>query len=325
MSAGHGNQALDNFILSLLSNARFPGKINDIVVECGNSLYQPILDRYIAGDDVDQTQVQMVWRNTTQPMCAVSSFYQQLFPLIRRINRRLPADQRVRVLAGDVPIDWTSVKTRADLLRAPQDRDGTIAAIMQEDVLSRHRKALMLFGIDHLYHGPATSSADLGAVARYEKAYPGVTLVIEDHTGFGNNTPYARFNSAFERRLAMWPTPSLVAQIKGTWLADILDKTESLGTVVKFSTGKDGKRIAHEEPIAGGRKIATLVDAYLYLGPRDLLLNEPVPANVLLDKNYMTEMRRRATLMGPGPVTDQADPDTVARAGYHPFFHQPVQ
>lgn len=325
MGAGHGNQTLDSFILSLLSDPRFPGRINDIVVECGNSLYQPILDRYIAGDKVDLAQVQKVWRNTTQPMCAVSAFYQQLFPLIRRTNQRLPHNKRVRISAGDVPINWEAVRTRTDLLRSPQDRDGNIAAIMQRDVLSRHRKALMLLGIDHLYHGPITSPDVASAVALYERTYPGVTLVVDDHEGFGDDTPYARFNGKFESRLASWPIPSLVMNLKGTWLADVLDKTRSLGVVMSFSTGKDGKRIAREMPVGGGRKFATIVDAYLYLGPRDLLLNEPVPANILLDKPFMAEMHRRAMLMGPNPVYGQADPDKVAKTGYDPFLYGSAQ
>jgi hypothetical protein len=49
MDAAHGNKDIDDLILRLLRDPRFPGKVNDIVVECGNSLYQGTLDRYIAG------------------------------------------------------------------------------------------------------------------------------------------------------------------------------------------------------------------------------------------------------------------------------------
>ena len=65
MSAAHGNKDLDDFILRLIRNPAFPSKVNDVVVECGNSLYQPILDRYIAGDDVPLSDVRQIWRNTT--------------------------------------------------------------------------------------------------------------------------------------------------------------------------------------------------------------------------------------------------------------------
>jgi len=50
-----------------------------------------------------------------------------------------------------------------------QDRDGSIAAVMGREILAKHRRALMLFGINHIRHGEA-------AVGRYEARYPGVTF-----------------------------------------------------------------------------------------------------------------------------------------------------
>jgi hypothetical protein len=52
MSAAHGDQDLDGLILTLIRTPALWGKVNDIAVECGNSLYQPVLDRYIAGENV---------------------------------------------------------------------------------------------------------------------------------------------------------------------------------------------------------------------------------------------------------------------------------
>jgi hypothetical protein len=40
MDAAHGNKDLDDLILHLIREPAFPHKVNDIVVECGNSLYQ---------------------------------------------------------------------------------------------------------------------------------------------------------------------------------------------------------------------------------------------------------------------------------------------
>ena len=62
-----------------------------------------------------------------------------------------------------------------------------------------------------------------------------------------------------------------------------------------------------------------MVDAYLYLGPRDLQLREPAPADVFLDQAYMTEMKRRAVIMGEGPATDQANSEKVAKQHLDPF------
>jgi hypothetical protein len=182
MGAAHGNQDLDQFILNLIRDPDLPGKINDIVVECGNSLYQPILDRYIAGDDVPLDEARQVWRNTTQPMCSVSAFYEELFPLVRRINQRLPPGKRFRVVAADPPVDWSKIKTAADFGHGQfMMRDPVIASVMEKEVLSKHRKALMLFGALHLYHNHAGPMLFASAVEAYEKNYPGVTFVIADH------------------------------------------------------------------------------------------------------------------------------------------------
>jgi hypothetical protein len=327
MSAAHGNKDPDDFILHLIRNPAFPSKVQDVVVECGNSLYQPTLDRYIAGDNVPLSGVRQVWRNTTQPMCGVSAFYEELFPLVRRVNQTLPPEKKLRVLAGDPPIDWSKVRTAQDFGHGQflMARDVSIASVMEKEVLSKHRKALMLFGTGHLFHVGST------AVGLYEKDYPGVTLVIADHVGFGNWTPLAKYNGEFEVRMASWPVPSLVQDIKGTWLADLLDMTYSTGNVIfgKTDGGKlpagpvKAKGTFSEMPVEAKSKFSEMVDAYLYLGPRDLLLNEPTPAEIFLDKDYMAELQRRAAIMGGGPITDQANPEKVSERDSNPFFYDP--
>jgi len=70
IDAAQGRKDLDDLVLHLVRDPVFPLKVNDIAVECGNSLYQPILDRYIAGDGVPLSEARRIWRDTTQPMCA---------------------------------------------------------------------------------------------------------------------------------------------------------------------------------------------------------------------------------------------------------------
>src|SRR4051812_27799458 len=67
------------FVFDLVRDPRFPSRVNDIAVECGNSRLQPLLDAYIAGGDVPD--VKRVWRETTQPSCGFSTYYEQLFAL----------------------------------------------------------------------------------------------------------------------------------------------------------------------------------------------------------------------------------------------------
>jgi len=127
MPEDHGMKDVYDFIFSLIRNPAFPERVNDIVVECGNSLYQPELDRYISGEDVPFTEVRKVWRNTTQPMCDLSGFFERFFPLVRALNQKLPPERRLRVLAGDPPIDWEQVKTFQEMSKF-LGRDATIAS-----------------------------------------------------------------------------------------------------------------------------------------------------------------------------------------------------
>jgi hypothetical protein len=258
------------FYLDLVRHPDFPKQVNDIVVECGNSLYQPLLDRYIAGEDVPLSEVRQVWRNTTQVSCGFSSFYEQLLGLIRGINERLLPGNQLRVLAPDPPVDWNRVTSLADLEPFGM-RDASIASIMKEEVLSKQRKALMLFGVRHLLHGGKGN-----AVGMYEQDYPNLTFVVAVHHGF------AKDNDALEQRLTFWPS---LTPLQGSWLGEL------------DSSYYD--RPAGERGYPG-------VDAYLYLGPHQLELREPLSTKAILDSAYLEELRRRAAVRG-APSSSQPD------------------
>jgi hypothetical protein len=95
-----------------------------------------------------------------------------------------------------------------------------------------------------------------------------------------------------EARMASWPVPSLVQNVEGTWLGD-----------------------------ANKSYFSKMVDAYLYLGPADLMLAEPRPAEIFLNADYMTELRRRATIIGDERVTDQTNPARFSDRDFSPFLY----
>jgi hypothetical protein len=312
--AGHGIKDLDDFILLLIRNPAFSKNINDIAVECGNSRYQPILDRYIAGEDVPFTEVRKVWRNTTQQMCGMSGFYEQFFPLVRAINQRLPPGKHLRVLACDPPIDWDQVKNYQDILKLTH-RDANIASVMEKEVLSKHRKALMLFGTFHIVHGVGAS-----AVSIYEKDYPNRTLVISDLGYFDTDLP-ALSSSPF----VTWPIPSL-AQTKDTWLGALpLDRFLPPPTLIDQDCN-----VHNDFPKELQKNMAQLVDALLYLGSQDLRLKDQLPADIALDVDYRMELQRRGALPGfpgaaggtPKEILKEFDQQIVNDAG-NPMFAIP--
>ena len=280
----HGMKDVDDFILALIRDPSFPGKVNDIEVECGNSLYQPVLDRYIAGMDVPFAEVRKVWRNTTQPMCGQSGFFEEFFPLVRAINQKLPTTKRLRVLAGDPPIDWEKVKT-AEEARRFGDRGTSIVSVMEKEALSKHRKALMLFGAFHLLHGTGSD------VSTYEKDYPHITFVISDLGIYDTNRQDGSVSP-----FALWPYPSL-ALTKGSWLG-ALPRSDIFRTPINVDVDGDTCKVQLSLPPDQQKPIEDFVDALLYLGPQDFRLNEPMPADIALDADYMTELRRRESLIG---------------------------
>jgi hypothetical protein len=48
---------------ALIDSPDFASRVNDIVIESANSLYQSTLDRYIAGESVAPRDLEKVWQN----------------------------------------------------------------------------------------------------------------------------------------------------------------------------------------------------------------------------------------------------------------------
>lgn len=312
MPQGHGMQDLNDFIFSLIRNPAFSDKVNDIEVEFGNSLYQPMLDRYIAGENVPFTELQKVWRKMGQPASGASGFVEQFFPLVRALNQKLPPERRLRVLAGDPAVDWDQIKSIQDLMARGFSRETSIASVMEKEVLSKHRKALMLFGTMHLMH--TTGSA----VSRYEKDYPNLTFVISEFGVFDTDLP--RLSSS---RLATWPIPSL-ALAKGTWLGALdLDHFIPPGTRIDQDCN-----VHHDFPKALQKPVEELVDAFLYLGPQDLRLREKIPADIALDVSYRTELQRGGAMIGFPNATSESSQEfdfEIVKSATDPLFSIPKQ
>ncbi len=69
----HGNKQEYEWLCKLVATPEFADRVDDIVVEFGNSLYQRSVDRYIAGEDVPIDQVEKAWRNTIGAVGPVSA------------------------------------------------------------------------------------------------------------------------------------------------------------------------------------------------------------------------------------------------------------
>lgn len=173
----HNNILGHEFRLALLHDPRFPKVVNDIVVECGNSLYQEIMDRFTSGEKVTYDELKTVWEKTTQPPGVWNvPIYYEFFQAVRNLNATLPEDQKIRVLLGDPPVD-PERQSKEDYIILLGQRDIYPAELIEREVIARSRRALVVYGGMHLlrkppffpasdpsiekslnYHGPSTFS-----------------------------------------------------------------------------------------------------------------------------------------------------------------------
>jgi hypothetical protein len=270
----HGNVQTHAFRLALIRDARLAGVVDDIVVEFGNARYQALMDRFVAGEAVADAELRHVWQDTTQIEEAWDlPIYEELFRAVRDVNASRTRDKKLRVLLGDPPIDWSAVRSGEDL-KQWMDRDGHAVGVIRREVLARGRRALIIYGDQHLVRRNTVVGAPdewaNGIVAQLEKA--GVARVFSIHVDTRLDLAAAQAN------IAEWPRPSL-AMLAGT----------ALGETV-MQPGPNRKPVQMREQF----------DAILYLGsPTTMTMSQLTPAQCA-DANYVA-MRAGRLMMVPAP------------------------
>jgi hypothetical protein len=150
VALGERRGALEDsqFRLRLIRSPTFSQKVNDIVIEFGNPIYQPALDRFVDGEDVPYEELSKVWRNTTQRTSGVwnSPIYEELIAAVRAVNAGLQSGRRLRIVAADYPMDFGAGTQGVRI-----NRDASAVNVIQREVLDKSRKALVLFGTRHLF------------------------------------------------------------------------------------------------------------------------------------------------------------------------------
>lgn len=265
--------------------------LDDVVIECGNSLYQPLLDGYISGSDVTPLQLRVVWRKTTQIIgCEADPTTKMLIEFVRNLNLRVPGHP-LRVLAADPPMNWDAIRTRSQFDAFLSRRDRNAASIIEYQVLAKHRKALVIIGGGHLARlPPIGSGSDATITLLLEHKHPGTTYVIYDIED------WSRFDPSIRQVVASWRAPSIVP-IAGTSLA-LQNAQPITAPDIMLHVGSRWIPVKNDFP---GDTLGQLFDAVLYLGPLKSLqtidLNEPT------DQPYADELQRmRALAMGtPSP------------------------
>jgi hypothetical protein len=267
----HGNMQSHAFRLALIRDPRFASVVNDIVVEFGSARHQAAMDRFISGGDVPDAELRKAWQDTTQNGLWDSPIYEEFFRAVREVNASLPRERQLRVLLGDPPIDWDTVRTTGDLVRWITLRRTHAADVIDREVLSRKRRALVIYGDGHFLR------TSVGGPPR-----PTLLNLIERQGTRAFNV-WTNTTVELERRqrnIASWPVPSLTL-VRGT----------KLGTLdFKYFSGMEN---------AAPTTMEQQFDAVLYLGPvSSITMSEVSPAQCA-DAGY-TKMRLARLALGPG-------------------------
>jgi hypothetical protein len=235
----HHSQAQHAFLRRLVADPRFAAVADDVVVEFGNARFQRVVDRWTSGGRVAFTDVRRAWAETTQRSTwTLTPVYEQFFRAVRAANLRRPPADRIRIVLGDPPIDVRKVRA-SDWQRWIDRRNTHYAGVVERQVLTKGRRALLIAGAFHLLRGPHPNET-----AMIERRRPGSIAVVLPHIGFVGDEAEER-----ELRLARLITPALLPTA-GTWLADVP------AAAVPGLHGDWGRG-----PLSGR------ADALLYLGP----------------------------------------------------------
>ena len=283
-ASSHGDEQNHAFRLSLIRDPRFAAVVNDVVVEFGSGTYQDLIDRFERGEDVPYATLRQVWQNTAQPQWTWDSpIYEEFFRAVRDVNASLPRERQLRVVLGGAPFDWNNVQAARERLRTFDyplyQRD-----LLQQQILSRHRRALVVFGSGHLHRkmrGTACQIRDESPDWLGRTASGVFTIRQVSHDTLVSWQPDAN----------AWLTPGL-ALIRGTTLGAVEDPSTVCGVV------RDGKVDPVATKAAGIIHLEDQYDAVLYLGPHESV--SQVAPELCADREYMTMRLGRLAVGSPG-------------------------
>ncbi|MGI8742255.1 MAG: hypothetical protein ACR2NN_06725 [Bryobacteraceae bacterium] len=289
----HGSLADQELRIRLVRNKDFARKVHNIVVEGLNSLYQDDLDRFIKGDDVPQERLQRVWRDTTQIFAGpvMRTAYEQFLKEVRLANQSAPDSLKVRVFAGDPPINWANVRSHEEFMSFLRNRVDFGAEVIAREILRKQQKALLIFGQGHFTrnqqmktpHGFIPLTPTIGWLL--DRDFPGRLYVITPIRGaLYPDTP------KLERLIGRAKLPVLL-KLKGTAFG-ALDPNEFIPAHPSLLLGAPPPPF---HPFRDGIGMSDVADACIYRGRVADVLVTPDPVYVA-DKAYAAELERRARL-----------------------------
>ena len=150
----HGSKNDSDLRIALIEHPDFVRTVQVIIVEFADSLHQDLLDRLVLqGENIPREELRAVWKDTSGKEVWGSPIYEAFLRTVQKINASLPANQRIRLLAGDN----SSERNRGKFIREAVSRE----------ILSKGLKALAIYGAGHC------ERRAMGFPGELESEYPG--------------------------------------------------------------------------------------------------------------------------------------------------------
>jgi hypothetical protein len=281
----HGVKQEYEWLRELVGTPEFAERVDDIVVEIGNSLYQKSVDRYIAGEDIPFAQVRKAWRDTVGFM--PSPVYESFYKAVRDANLKRRGKHQMRIVLGDPYIDWDTIKDREEARPLLANRDPWYARVVKEEVLDKKRRALLIMGDGHFVRqkGP-------GYIEQQLRAAGASSYFIV----FGTNA-IGGYDD-LDKRFDAWPLPAIV-DLRGNWVGDL-----PAWPVIRGGTSP-----------ATSLKLVDVADALLYVAPRNALTVLVMTRSELEGTAFVKELERRSGVIPQGPLPDKSE---------RPLFERPA-
>lgn len=290
----HGNVQIQSLLLSLVRDPRFANVANDIVIETASARYQDVIDRFVRGDDVAADILRKAWEDHTVPN-SLGVQAEEFIRAVRAANTSLADPKKLRVVAGDPPIDWANVVSRQDHARWIELRDSYPADLIRRQVLDRGRRALVVYGQGHLQRRQIATNYDMSAW----QAQTVVSLLQRDHSARVFNIWTLNRSVELPERTESWRVPSL-ALLRGTMLgaSDFAVYDRGLGAGSRFGV-KAGQLVPLPREEWKVVRMEDQFDGFLYLGPPATMTSTSVPESLCRDADFVKRRIDRLTRFGP--------------------------
>ena len=291
----HGLAQELDFYSALVSDPRFASEVGNVVVEFGESS-QPILDRYLGGENVPYTELRKVWtENVGWTPSGTYLGFLNLFAQIRTVNAALPSDKRIHVWLADPKVDWSQIQSKEQWQALVRTRDANAAQIIEDKIMARGKRALIIFGGGHFIRDDGQPLKQLRELV--DDRHPGALEVVLAYTGFLEKT----CSGELERSFRDWPVPAIAAPVRGSSLETALLPPGC--HVIDFGPGGLSEDDAKLQKIITDNFAGISGHALLYLGPASTLTMSPKSPDIYMDETFRAEMSRRMQIIEGHPLT----------------------